>query len=126
MRSLLKYLLPFIFAAAFLCGNGESADVVSEDFFMEISIESTLSQTDISASDSDLCLPHQLSSANTLRLAGNARKTGNMHRSNIAFAKSRKVINAGVTYFTQNLFIITHSAMIRPSYRLITLGRLII
>ena len=59
MKSLLKYLLPCIFAAALWYGTGVSADDVSEDFFIYLSVDSSLSGTDISASDSDLCLPRQ-------------------------------------------------------------------
>lgn len=125
MISLLKYLLPVIFAATFWCGAGHSADVV-EEYFMGSSITASVSQTAISASDQELCLPRQVSFANTVRLIGNARRTGSIQRSSLEFAKSGKVINAGVRYFTQNISIIIHSAMIKPSCRLKCLGRLII
>ena len=117
MKSLLKYLLPCIFAAALWYGTGVSADDVSEDFFTYLSVDSSLSGTDISASDSDLCLPRQESAVNTVRLAGTSGRTATMQRGDLEFAKSGN---------RQYLSIILNSAIVRPSYRLISLGRLII
>ena len=125
MMSLIKYLLPFILAASVWGGADVSADVAEDDVIGFV-ISSSLNQTSISSSESEFCLPRQVSYANTLRLAGGARRTGSMQRNNLEFAKSGKVINAGIRYLVQNNSIDIHSAGIEPSYRLICLGRLII
>lgn len=125
MMSLLKYLLPFILAAAVWGGADVPVDV-TEDPALESCIHASVSQTSMSSPDAQLCLPRQVSFANTVRLAGGTVRTISVHRNSLEFAKSGKVINAGIRYSVQNNSVFFHSAKVEPSYKLFFLGRLII
>lgn len=126
MTRLLKYLLSFIVAAAFWSGadvqtHAASAEVADGHFLNE-----AINATSISASEAELCVPRQVSFANTQQVQSTARRTTSIQRNNLEFAKSGKVINAGVKYFIQRISIITHSSLVKPGYRLLCLGKLII
>jgi hypothetical protein len=49
-----------------------------------------------------------------------------LRNSRAEFAKSGKVVNAGLRYVTQTKSIILHSSLIEPAHKLIYLGKLII
>ncbi len=123
--NLLKYLIPVILAAALWNGSDICADV-TEDHAPESCVHASVSQISISSPEAELCLPRQVTFANTVRLAGGPGRTIGVHRNSLEFAKSGKVVNAGVRYITQVNTIFKHSAGIEPSHRLHSLGRLII
>ena len=126
MKKLLKYLL-FFLAAAVLWGEAdkEMSSVTAEDV-ADIVMEKAISGTDISQSDHEFSLPRQTSFANSQRAQSSVRRTNSVHRSNTEFAKSGKVVNAGLRYVTQTKSIILHSSLIEPAHKLIYLGKLII
>lgn len=126
MKKLLKYLL-FFLAAAVLWGEAdkEMSSVTAEDF-ADIVMEKAISGTDISQSDHEFSLPRQTSFANSQRAQSSVRRTNSVHRNNTEFAKSGKVVNAGLRYVTQTKSIIIHSSLIEPAHKLIYLGKLII
>ena len=126
MKKLLKYLL-FFLAAAVLWGEAdkEMSSVTAEDV-ADIVMEKAISGTDISKSDHEFSLPRQTSFANSQRAQSSVRRTNSVHRNNTEFAKSGKVVNAGLRYVTQTKSIIIHSSLIEPAHKLIYLGKLII
>ena len=126
MKKLLKYLL-FFLAAAVLWGaaDKEMSSVTAEDV-ADIVMEKAISGTDISQSDHEFSLPRQTSFANSQRAQSSVRRTNSVHRNNTEFAKSGKVVNAGLRYVTQTKSIIIHSSLIEPAHKLIYLGKLII
>ena len=126
MKKLLKYLL-FFLAAAVLWGEAdkEMSSVTAEDV-ADIVMEKAISGTDISQSDHEFGLPRQTSFANSQRAQSSVRRTNSVHRNNTEFAKSGKVVNAGLRYVTQTKSIILHSSLIEPAHKLIYLGKLII
>lgn len=126
MKKLLKYLL-FFLAAAVLWSEAdkEMSSVTAEDV-ADIVMEKAISGTDISQSDHEFSLPRQTSFANSQRAQSSVRRTNSVHRNNTEFAKSGKVVNAGLRYVTQTKSIILHSSLIEPAHKLIYLGKLII
>ena len=126
MKKLLKYLL-FFLAAAVLWGEAdkEMSSVTAEDV-ADMVMEKAISGTDISQSDHEFSLPRQTSFANSQRAQSSVRRTNSVHRNNTEFAKSGKVVNAGLRYVTQTKSIILHSSLIEPAHKLIYLGKLII
>ena len=126
MKKLLKYLL-FFLAAAVLWGEAdkEMSSVTAEDV-ADMVMEKAISGSDISQSDHEFSLPRQTSFANSQRAQSSVRRTNSVHRNNTEFAKSGKVVNAGLRYVTQTKSIILHSSLIEPAHKLIYLGKLII
>lgn len=126
MKKLLKYLL-FFLAAAVLWGEAdkEMSSVTAEDV-ADMVLEKAISSMDLSQSDHEFSLPRQTSFANSQRAQSSVRRTNSVHRNNTEFAKSGKVVNAGLRYVTQTKSIILHSSLIEPAHKLIYLGKLII
>ena len=126
MKKQLKYLL-FFLAAAVLWGaaDKEMSSVTAEDV-ADMVLEKAISSTDLSQSDHQFSLPRQTSFANSQRAQSSVRRTNSVHRNNTEFAKSGKVVNAGLRYVTQTKSIIIHSSLIEPAHKLIYLGKLII
>lgn len=127
MKKLLKYLLPLIVAAAFW----NQADTrhefsVSEEAAVCMHIDQTSRHSDISEYQHEFCLPRQVSFGSTQRVQNAPRRTTGFNRNNLEFAKSGKVINAGLRFFIQQKSIIVHSSLLEPSFRLLYLGKLII
>lgn len=125
MWKILKYLLPlFVFAA--ICGSTEDrvADV-HEDFMSEASLDAVRCQNSISETESDLCLPRQITSGTNTNVQNAVRRTNSTQRSSLEFAKAGKIINTGIKYLTTNI-ILFRSALYEPASRLSALGRLII
>jgi hypothetical protein len=126
MKKMLKYLLPVIVAAAF-AGGADShacADAAQQD--AEIYVYDDAFESSVSATESEFCVPRQVSFANTQQVQSTARRTVNTQRNSFEFAKSGKVINAGIRYFVQKLSIATGSRLCDPSHILFSLGKLII
>ena len=122
---LLKYLLPIVVFAVFSYSTDASVPETMEDFLREYAVEAA-SQDSVSPAETELCLPRQISVANTLRVQNTARRTNCSLRTSLEFAKSGKVINAGLRYFIQRSSIYRHSSMTEPSSILLSLGKLII
>lgn len=125
MWKYLKYLFPLIVVAALCGGIGEHVADVREDFMNETVLDAVGCQNSISETESDLCLPRQITSASAPQVQNAARRTTSVQRSCLEFAKAGKVVNAGLKYLTINIIII-RSALYEPASRLFALGRLII
>ena len=125
MWKILKYLLPLLAVAAICGATGECVADVHDDFMSEASIAAVDCQNSISETESDLCLPGQITNCTTANVQNAARRTTSVQRSSQEFAKAGKVINTGVKYLTRNI-IIFRSALYEPASRLSVLGRLII
>lgn len=126
MKKLLKYLFPLVLALTFWSCAENSRSMVSEGPVTPAALNDASRQANISASDSQLCLPRQVTYANTQTVQGTARRTNSINRNNIEFMKSGKVLNAGLIYFIQRKSIIIHSSLIEPANKLLYLGQLII
>ena len=126
MKKLLKYLL-FFLAAAVLWGVADKEmSSVTAEAVADMVLEKAISSMDLSQSDHQFSLPRQTSFANSQRAQSSERRTNSVHRNNTEFAKSGKVVNAGLRYVTQTKSIIIHSSLIAPAHKLIYLGKLII
>ena len=125
MLKILKYLLP-LFVVAAICGGTEDrvADV-HEDFMSEVSLDAVGCQNSISETESDLCLPRQITSGTNTNVQNAVRRTHSAQRSSLEFAKAGKIINAGIKYLPTSI-ILFRSALYEPASRLSALGRLII
>lgn len=126
MKKLLKYLLPLIVVVAFWNSSDSSMSTVSEDIADYAELIQSVSGTSLSASDSEFCPPRQVSYAGPQKVQNTTRRASSVQRNNLEFAKSGKVINAGLQYFIQIKSIIVHSSLIAPAARLLSLGKLII
>ena len=126
MRKWTKYLLPLIVAVAFWNYEDSVLSVVPEEVPVSQLVSEAVCGTIVSSSESEICLPRQVSYASPSRVQNTARRTTGYSRINVEFAKSGKVINAGLTYFIQNKSITIHSSLTEPSHKLLCLGILII
>lgn len=127
MSNWLKYLLPAIVVCVVVsCNTDSSVSEVSDGDIREFAVDVLSCQTSVSETESELCLPRQISVTNTVRVQNAARRTNFLQRNNIEFARSGKVMNAGLTYIIQRKSIIIGSSRIEPTFRLLSLGKLII
>lgn len=126
MIRLLKYLLLFVVAAAFCGGAGKDVPELSAQDIAAVSFDDQACRADLSPTDSQLSLPRQTTFANTQRVQSSVRRSSGSQRNNVEFAKSGKIVNAELCYFTQTQSLIIHSTLIEPSRRLLCLGKLII
>ena len=125
MWKILKYLLPLLVVAAICGGTGERVSDIQEDFMSEASLDVLGCQNSISETESDLCLPRQITSGTNTNVQNAVRRTNTVQRSSLEFAKAGKIINTGIKYLTTNI-ILFRSALYEPASRLSALGRLII
>ena len=126
MKNLLKYLVFIVAAVIFQDNTERSVTSVQEKGVADMSFIEEAYHSVISETDSELCLPRQVSFANSFRAQSTVRRTNTAHRNNFEFAKAGKIVNAGLRYSIQHQSIIIHSSLIEPSHRLLSLGRLII
>ena len=125
MWKILKYLLPLLVVAAICGGTGERASDIQEHFMSAASLDVLGCQNSISETESDLCLPRQITSGTNTNVQNAVRRTNGAQRSSLEFAKAGKIINAGIKYLTTSI-ILFRSALYEPASRLSALGRLII
>ena len=126
MRSWLKYLLPLVVAVAFWNGKDNLLSTVPEEIISTQTICDAVCDNVISTSESELCLPRQVSYTSSSRVQTTARRTTGYSRDNVEFTKSGKIINAGLRYFIQTKSILIHSSLVEPAHKLLYLGKLII
>ena len=126
MKNLLKYLVFIVAAVIFQDNTERSVTSVQEKGVADMSFIEEAYHSVISETDSELCLPRQVSFANSFRAQSTVRRTNTVHRNNFEFAKVGKIVNAGLRYSIQHQSIIIHSSLMQPSHRLLSLGRLII
>lgn len=126
MKGWLKYLLPVIVVVAFWNCTEEPARSVSEVTVADDSIHNSSYLSIVSESESEPCLPRQITFSKTYRTSGVARRTTNVHRSNLEFIKAGRTINTTLRYFIQLNSINSYSSLTEPRQKLHCLGRLII
>jgi hypothetical protein len=126
MKRWLKYLLPLVVAVAFWNGKDNLLSTVPEEIISTQTICDAICDNVISTSESELCLPRQVSYTSSSRVQTTARRTTGYSRDNIEFTKSGKIINAGLRYFIQTKSILIHSSLVEPAHKLLYLGKLII
>ncbi len=126
MKSLLKYLIVIIVAAAFWNRADGFVRTDSNEKAAVHHINEIQADSSISASESEFCPPRQASFANTTRVQSTARRTNCVHRNSLEFIKCGKIINAGQRYFIQRKSTIGHSSLTEPAHKLLALGKLII
>lgn len=126
MRTVLKYLLPFVVAAAFIRGGDASAASTAAGYLDDLAENTAIFFLDDSDSDSHLWIPRQVSPSGPARVQSGVRRTNTMQRNNLEVAKSGRIVNAGVKYFIQKISIITQSSLTEPAHLLLSLGKLII
>ena len=126
MKRWLKYLLPLIAAAIFWNCKDDTLSSVSEESSSTQVICEAVTDAIISTSESEPCLPRQITYASSSQIHNSARRTTGSGRINIEFAKSGKVINSGLRYFIQRRSAIVQSPLTEPANKLLYLGKLII
>lgn len=125
MKRLLKYLLSLMIVAVFWNCKDETLSAVPQPYDVQ-TIEESVCDNVISASESELCLPRQVSYANPSVARTTARRTAGCSRVNAEFAKAGKIINTGLRYSIQTKSILIHSSLMKPAQKLLYLGVLII
>lgn len=126
MKLLIKYLILFIVAAVFTEAQDRS-DVSSDNHTFQCNLVETAEVTTfLSETDSDFCVPRQISSASTARVQGNTRRTDNVQRQNVEFVKSGKIIKSSVRYLVQKKSEALYSSPSDSGLKLARLGKLII
>ena len=126
MLKILKYLLPLLVTVVFFGNADRDSYIETDDISNLLCINAEASHSSIDASESELCLPRQVSFGNAQRVQSAPRRTTGMQRNNLEFTKSGKVCNAGLRYVIQKKSIIIHSSLAEPSHILLCLGKLII
>lgn len=129
VKSTLRYIIPIILVALAAIGGSDRAD--STVLGSEVGVSTIFSEVethyfDASASHLDPHLPRQISSANVFRLQNAAKRTAGVQRNNFGFVKAGKVVNAGVRNVAHKESLNLQHFLVKPAYRLISLGKLII
>ena len=127
MKSLLKYLLLSIVALAFHLGA--KADLFAQEDVQEYDYASaytTSLDVSITSPKTDICIPRQVSTVTVPRLQSNSNRHETSHRQNHEVVKSGKTINSILRYVVQKKSLITHSTLMEPANKLVSLCRLII
>lgn len=126
MKNLLKYLILFIVAAASWSCADNGASAVYDATYTDISkIESTLNSS-IFESESDPCLPRQISHARPFRVQNSARRTIGIQRHGLEYIKADRIVNIVPRLLCQRNHATTISSSIEPIQRLLYFGKLII
>ncbi len=125
MKRWLTYLLPLVVLTLFWNCKDDTTSTSPDKASIVHAISETVCDNVIYASDSELCLPRQISHASPSRIQTTSRRTASHCRVNIEFAKAGKIINPSIKYLTINT-ILFRSALYEPASRLSALGRLII
>ena len=126
MKNLLKYLILSILALALYDGARGVTFCCADTSVCEVQDEIASIHSSISSKKTDICIPRQVSSVNSVRLQGNGRRYEHFQRHSFECVKSGKVLNSGVRYLTQIQSLISNSSHLEPSYTLIRLCRFII
>ena len=126
MKKWLTYLLPLMVVTLFWNCKDNRTSTSPDKPALVNTISETVCDNVIYASESELCLPRQISYASPSRIQSSTRRTTGHNRVNFEFTKSGKLINAGLRYFIQTKSILIHSSLIEPAHKLLYLGRLII
>lgn len=126
MKSLLKYLLIFISVAVVGGGSERQVFSLTEDALFDEFLPEVTCQSNISESDSELCIPRKVNYSNTQRTQKHTRRANLSHRSNIVFIKSGKHNDTTVKSISQRRTINTACYLVDPACKLLMIGRLII
>ena len=127
MKNLLKYLLLSIVTLAF--HMGAKADLFAHEDVQEYDYASACTASlnvSITTPKTDICIPRQVSTVTVPRLQSNSNRHETSHRQNHEVVKSGKTINSILRYVVQKKSLITHSTLMEPANKLVSLCRLII
>lgn len=126
MKRLFKYLILFIVAAVF-CNRALEIDSLSSDInVIESGIEASVYSTSLSATDTDICLPRQVSYSGPIRLQSRVRRIDNTLRLKVEFISAGRIINPRTRYSVRKSSVQAYSSFPEPSERLESLCILII
>lgn len=117
MKSLLKFLIPILFFAAFPDAVGKLDDFAVR----EVAVMDSLSPT-----DSDYSPPRHVSLSCSARVHSNTRRTDNVQRSHLEFIRSGKSFNASVIYCLWKSSVVVSTSASCRSNKLAYLGKLIL
>ncbi len=126
MKRWLTYLLPLIIVALYWNYKDNLISSSPEKLSPVHAISESVCDNVIYAAESELCLARQISYTGLSRIQTSVRRTSSYSRVHFEFAKSGKLINAGLRYFIQAKSILIHSSRIEPAHKLLYLGKLII
>lgn len=113
MNKWIKYLLPVILTVAFWNCTDENESSVPEYTAADISIVESSYQSNFSETESEPCLPRQISCTKNYRVCSAARRSAGYQRCHLESFRVGKSITI-------------HSSLIEPFQKLLSLGRLII
>lgn len=128
MEKLLRYFIPILLLAAVtFAGNAENSDSVATEWQTHIlTSELDSHYWETLETQSDLHFPCQASSVNIFRLQSTAKRTGRTCKYKSSFGIQKAGNTLCVGNISKKHFFSIQYAFVKPSHRLISLGRLII
>lgn len=126
MKKWLKYLLHVIVVAVFWNVISENASANATDTVADFSVSASAHLSNISDSESEPCLPRQLTFASSHQVQSFTRRAACAQRHNTEFAKTGRIYNTSLRYLIQTISLNTYSSLTESAQRLLCLGKLII
>ena len=129
MATLNRYIISILLAVITVFGFTAEADLsAAESWDNTLSAELETLYIESSTSHSDLELPRQTygSGTNILRLQSTSNRTYNTHRGSAEFIRAGKIISTSIKNDIQKTTLNIQYLIVKPVYRLIRLGKLII
>ena len=126
MKRLLKYLLLSLFALAFYDDAREVTPYDLGIYSDGLQNEQTFLTSRLSSPLSDICIPRQVSSVNSVRVQNTARRQDNFQRQHFECIKAGKVLNSSTRFVIQSISLFSYSSLSEPNRFLTRLCRLII
>lgn len=127
MKSLLKYLFLSLVALAF--HMGAKSDLFAHEDVQDCNCTSTYTTSlnvSITAPETEVCLPRQVSTLTVPRLQSNSNRRETCYKKNFEVIKSGKAINSILRYVVQKQSLIIYSSLMEPASKLVRLCKFII
>lgn len=127
VKILLKYLIPIIIAViTFDNGTDQSSSMVTKSSNYDFITEVPSDACDLWDSAILLSFPGLTLGTNVLRVPSVPQRIQNTHKISSGLFKAYKVTSIGIRNFIDKSSLTIHSCFIRPDYRLIGLGKLLL
>lgn len=123
MRCLITIILV---AIAFVSCSNESDLKTINNPTANLTTELESASYDVSSLDSDFYFHSRVVSFTAFRLQNLTQRTTNFCKNNVEFIKTGKIFNTNIINLIQKKSYIKHSSFIKPTHRMIGLGKLVI
>lgn len=127
VNKLLKYIIVLILTA--ICFTGGLDKLNSSDtksLHSDVIIKNSSYVSDSWISDISLYLPEQTSSINIVRIPNTPQRTHSIQKNPFESIKVNKLTSIGIRNFINKKSLIIYSAFIKPTHRLVCLGKFLI